>query len=376
MFPSHFSVNDFGVFAVVLVFGLIVILLFTFDFRNSSKGPCIPGVEPSDPVSGNLPDMAKAGSVHEYLIELHEKYGEIVSFWWGKEYAVSLSSVDYWKEIQPIFDKPYEQFKFFEPLLGRKSLTYKNGLEARKKRQLVDRSFSHDAVMNYYEHFTQIAKEMAVKFATFAVNQEHIPLGESMIAMAIKAISVAGMGRFFMDEKEIQKLTSAYEDCWHEMEARLAGPSPSPDSDREKKFQQGRTYMKETVKNMMNRRRQEEHKDETLFLDSILDCDLMDEEEMNDTVITFLVGGFHTTGFMMTWCLYYLTKHPEIQEKVYKELEDVLGDEDIKPQVASQLKYTRQVIDETLRCSVLAPWGARIHDYDLQVGEFVIPKEV
>lgn len=31
MFPSHFSVNDFSVFAVVLVFGLIVILFFTFD---------------------------------------------------------------------------------------------------------------------------------------------------------------------------------------------------------------------------------------------------------------------------------------------------------------------------------------------------------
>ena len=39
-------------------------------------------------------------------------------------------------------------------------------------------------------------------------------------------------------------------------------------------------------------------------------------------------------------------------------------------------RYARQVIDETLRCSVLAPWGARIHEYDLQVGEFVIPKEV
>ena len=45
-------------------------------------------------------------------------------------------------------------------------------------------------------------------------------------------------------------------------------------------FPSGRTYMKETVKNMMNRRRQEEHKDETLFLDSILDCDLMNEEEV------------------------------------------------------------------------------------------------
>ena len=41
----------------------------------------------------------------------------------------------------------------------------------------------------------------------------------------------------------------------------------------------------------------------------------------------------------MTWCLYYLTKHPEIQEKVFAELEEVLGDEDIKPQVASELKW-------------------------------------
>jgi len=96
---------------------------------------------------------------------------------------------------------------------------------------------------------------------------------------------------------------------------------------------------------------------------------------MSDNVITFLVGGFHTTGFMMTWCLYYLTKHPEVEEKVFAELDKVLGDEDIKPQVASELKYTRQVLDETMRASVLAPWGARIHEFDLQVGEFVIPKE-
>lgn len=40
----------------------------------------------------------------------------------------------------------------------------------------------------------------------------------------------------------------------------------------------------------------------------------------------------------MVWCLYFLAKHPEIQEKVYKELEEVLGEEDIKPQVASELK--------------------------------------
>ena len=58
-------------------------------------------------------------------------------------------------------------------------------------------------------------------------------------------------------------------------------------------FPSGRTYMKETVKNMMNRRRQEEHKDETLFLDSILDCDLMDEEEVTaDAHLLSVFEGF------------------------------------------------------------------------------------
>ena len=43
MLPSHFSVADFGVFAVALVLGLIVVLLFMFDFVSIlvNKGPCL-----------------------------------------------------------------------------------------------------------------------------------------------------------------------------------------------------------------------------------------------------------------------------------------------------------------------------------------------
>ena len=48
----------------------------------------------------------------------------------------------------------------------------------------------------------------------------------------------------------------------------------------------------------------------------------------------------------MTWCLYFLTKHPEVQEKVYQEIEEVLGDEDIKPMVSSELKSVTQVYFE------------------------------
>ena len=38
--------------------------------------------------------------------------------------------------------------------------------------------------------------------------------------------------------------------------------------------------MKDMVKNLLNKRKQEENKEEMLFIDSILDCELMDEEEV------------------------------------------------------------------------------------------------
>ena len=43
----------------------------------------------------------------------------------------------------------------------------------------------------------------------------------------------------------------------------------------------------------------------------------------------------------------------------------------------TDIRYCRQVIDETLRCAVLAPWGNRVNlDHDLPIGGYNIPKEV
>ena len=44
----------------------------------------------------------------------------------------------------------------FEPLVGKKSIQNLNGPGAQKKRQLMDRSFSHGAVKDYYEHFVMV----------------------------------------------------------------------------------------------------------------------------------------------------------------------------------------------------------------------------
>lgn len=56
--------------------------------------------------NGNLSDVDKAGSLHEFLVDLHKKFGPIASFWWGQDYVVSIASPELFKEHQYVFDRP------------------------------------------------------------------------------------------------------------------------------------------------------------------------------------------------------------------------------------------------------------------------------
>jgi hypothetical protein len=55
---------------------------------------------------GNLADIALAGSLHEFLLNLHDKYGSIASFWWGNQLVISIASAELFQQQSGIFDRP------------------------------------------------------------------------------------------------------------------------------------------------------------------------------------------------------------------------------------------------------------------------------
>ena len=69
-----------------------------------------------------------------------------------------------------------ELFKRFEPLLGKKSIQYANGPGGRKRRQVMDRSFSHEAINDYYETFVKVTVCIVLFFLNnFSPNLELLP---------------------------------------------------------------------------------------------------------------------------------------------------------------------------------------------------------
>jgi len=97
-------------------------------------------------------------------------------------------------------------------------------------------------------------------------------------------------------------------------------------------------------------------------------------EDLVNSLTIFLMAGVDTTTNMTLWVLLHLGKYPEIQEKLYQEVMQVVGDGPVTDEHLEQLEYMRQVIRESHRVTPLMPGSTfRILDHPLVVGGYEIP---
>jgi cytochrome P450 len=75
----------------------------------------------------------------------------------------------------------------------------------------------------------------------------------------------------------------------------------------------------------------------------------MSARELRDHVITIFSAGHETTAMAMTWTWYLLSQHPAVEAKLHAELSTVLGGRAPLQADLEALRYTRMVIDESMR---------------------------
>lgn len=75
----------------------------------------------------------------------------------------------------------------------------------------------------------------------------------------------------------------------------------------------------------------------------------MSDEEMRAQIATIFTAGHETTANTMVWTWYLLAMHPHIAEKLHNELDAVLGDRPPAAADVPRLRYTRMVLEESMR---------------------------
>jgi cytochrome P450 len=100
----------------------------------------------------------------------------------------------------------------------------------------------------------------------------------------------------------------------------------------------------------------------------------MDSFQVRDEAISMLIVGHSTTSALLTWALYELSQHPDVEAEVLVELDAVLAGRAPTIQDMRQLKVLDKVIKETLR--LYPPSWAMPRDVvaDIELGDYRIPK--
>jgi cytochrome P450 len=95
---------------------------------------------------------------------------------------------------------------------------------------------------------------------------------------------------------------------------------------------------------------------------------ISDDDICNDLLI-FMLAGHDTTATALTYALWALGHHPDIQDRVAAEAA-AIGDRDLTPADVPRLEYTVQVLREALRLQPPAAGVARLATRDIAVGGY------
>jgi cytochrome P450 len=75
----------------------------------------------------------------------------------------------------------------------------------------------------------------------------------------------------------------------------------------------------------------------------------LDERQVRNDTVAMFAATTETTINVLTWLWPHLDEHPEVADRLYAEISQVVGDEPVRREHLAELRYTRMVLDELLR---------------------------
>jgi len=90
------------------------------------------------------------------------------------------------------------------------------------------------------------------------------------------------------------------------------------------------------------------------------------DAEICGELVVFMLAGHDTTATTLTYALWALGRHPDMQDKVYAEVAGI-GDRELIPDDVPRLPYTVAVLHEALRLCPPAPSIPRLITADIEV---------
>jgi cytochrome P450 len=142
-------------------------------------------------------------------------------------------------------------------------------------------------------------------------------------------------------------------------------------------FRRAVSKLNDTVYRIIDLRRKDEKDSEDLL--SVLmeardeDGSHMDDKQLRDEVMTFLLAGHETTALALSWAWHLLSQDSQVEQKLHQELDRVLAGRIPTVSDLSCLTYSEGIIKESMRLYPPAWSVARTVIKDFELDGYRIP---
>jgi cytochrome P450 len=99
----------------------------------------------------------------------------------------------------------------------------------------------------------------------------------------------------------------------------------------------------------------------------------LDDQQLRDQLFTLFFAGHETSATALCWVHYLLARNASVRERLFREVESVLGDRPPTPEDLEALTYTHQVVQESLRLYSPIHSLSRVATVDSLLGGYRIP---
>lgn len=246
----------------------------------------------------------------------------------------------------------------------------------KRQRKLAQPSFHTRRIASYADVMAQYARDLSNKIK----DQQIVDVDIEMSHLTMQIISKTVFDAHVEGENE---MTHAVNTVLKTADSRFNNLFPLPDwlpTPANQRMKQALRYMDTVIQSFIDERRQsgEDKGDLLSMLISAQDEENgtgMSDKQLRDECMTIFGAGHETTSGTMTWAFYLLAKHPDIAEKLYAEIDSVLGDRLPTFEDLPNLPYTEMVIKETMRLYPSA-WGVtRQSTTPVTIGGYDFPKD-
>lgn len=304
----------------------------------------------------NLAQMAR--DPLEFIHTNRLEYGDIFSLNLPIGDLVIVTSPEYAQHVLQEKHRNYRKSMAYDILkifLGEGLLT-SEGDFWRKQRRLAQPAFHRERLAEITRTMSELAAEMAEEWKELQAKGEPFDMLIQMNRITLDIVAKALFGADVRGDLDLVRnsITIANEFAINRIRYFLKRTPlwwPSP---KNREFNKAADSLDNLIYGIIEERKKskEQRNDLLEMLMEAIDEETgegMSNQQLRDEAMTLFIAGHETSALALTWAWYELCKNPEVMQKMKAELKEVLDGRPPQFEDLPKLKYTRQVVDETLR---------------------------